>query len=416
MGGSVMTYVFPEGFLWGAATAGHQVEGDNLNSDTWFAEHVHPTVFQEPSGPGCDSYSRWAEDMDIAVSLGLNAYRFSVEWARIEPAPGEFSEDALAHYAAIIDRCIEFGLTPVVTYNHFTAPHWFAAMGSWLNPQAPELFARYCTVITERLGDRIGYAVTLNEPNLARLLTWINLPSFIAELERATLQACSEVAGVERYRLANVMLPEEMDAMAEGMEAGHRAGKAAIKAIRPDLPVGLSIAIIDDRVVGDDTSVRDRKRAEVYERWLRVARDDDFVGVQNYEAIPYDSDGLVPPPPGVPINGMGSAIDPTSLAGAVRYAYDQTGVRVLVTEHGLSHDDDALRVEFIRPALEGLAEVMASGVPVIGYMHWSLLDNFEWIFGYTKFYGLVEVDRAAFERTVKPSASVYAEVVRANAV
>lgn len=411
-----MTRSFPEGFLWGAATAGHQVEGDNSASDTWFAEHVSPSVFQEPSAGGCDSYARWAEDIDLAAGLGLNSYRFSVEWARIEPAEGVYDEDELDHYEAIVDRCVELGLAPVVTFNHFTSPHWFAAKGAWLAPDAPQVFARYCRVVAERLGDRIAYAITLNEPNLARLLTWIGLPPFVVELERATLQACSTKAGVERYRLSNVMLAEEMDAMWDGMEAGHRAGKAAIKAACPELPVGLSIAIIDDRVVGDDPSVRDRKRAEVYQRWLVLAREDDFVGVQNYEAVPYDADGAVPPPPGVPVNGMGSAIDPTSLAGAVRYAYEVTGRPVLVTEHGLSHDDDALRVPFIPAALDGLLDVMAEGVPVLGYTHWSLLDNFEWIFGYTKFYGLHAVDRTTYERTAKPSAAVYAGIARANAL
>lgn len=411
-----MTRSFPDGFLWGAATAGHQVEGDNRNSDTWFAEHVTPTVFHEPSGRACDSYARWAEDIDLAKGLGLNAYRFSVEWARVEPEEGRFDEDALAHYEAIVDRCNDLGLAPLVTYNHFTCPSWFAAKGSWLSPDAPAAFARYCGVLTERFGRKIGLVVTQNEPNLARLLTWIDLPAFVRDLERATLAACSEKAGVPRYRLANVMLPEEMDAMAEGMEAGHRAAKAAIKAVCPDLPVGLSIAIIDDRVVGEDASIRDRKRAEVYERWLRLAREDDFVGVQNYEAIPYDAEGAVRPAAGVPVNGMGSAIDPTSLGGAVRYAYAQAQVPVLVTEHGLSHDDDALRVAFIAPALASLLDAMDDGVPVLGYAHWSLVDNFEWIFGYTKFYGLHSVDRETFARSAKPSAAAYAAIVRANSV
>ena len=407
---------FPEGFLWAVATAGHQVEGNNDNSDTWFAEQMTPSVFMEKSGPGCDSYARWADDVDLAASLGLNAFRFSVEWARIEPETGVFDDDELDHYEAIIDRCLSLGLAPMVTFNHFTSPHWFAALGSWLNPDAPELFARYCRVLAERFGDKIAYAVTMNEPNLARLLTWIHLPDFVRDLERATLAACSQAAGVERYRLSNVMLPEEMDAMGDGMEAGHRAAKAAIKAACPSLPVGISIAIIDDRVIGDDASVRDRKRDEVYARWLRLAREDDFIGVQNYETVNYDGNGDIPPAPGEIINGMGTAIEPLSLAGAVRYAYEQTGVPVLVTEHGLSHDDDSLRVPFIPAALEGLLDVMESGVPVIGYTHWSLLDNFEWIFGYKKFYGIVAVDRTTFERTPKPSAAVYAEIVRAKAV
>ena len=403
---------FPGAFLWGVASAGHQNEGDNRTSDTWFAEQVTPTVFREPSGLACDGYRRWREDVSLVADLGLSAYRFSVEWARVEPVEGSFSTDALDHYEAIVDRCLELGLAPVVTFNHFTAPHWFAARGGWLDQEAPERFARYCDRVMERFGDRIAVAVTMNEPNLARLLTWIDLPPVVRDLERTTLEAASEAAGVARYRLANVMVPEEMDAMADGMTAGHRAARAAIKARRSDLPVGLSLAIIDDVVVGDDPSVRDRKRAEVYERWLELARDDDFLGVQNYERIHYDGAGAVPPPDGVPRNQMGSAVEPESLGGAVRYAYEMAQVPVLVTEHGMSTSDDTLRAGFIEPSLRGLLEVMEDGVPVLGYLHWTLMDNFEWIFGYGHQLGLYEVDRVTFERTPKPSAAAYADFVR----
>ena len=383
---------FPDDFLWGVASAGHQNEGDNTNSDTWFAEQVKPSVFQEPSGKACNGYELWSEDVDLAAGMGLNAYRFSVEWARVEPVEGTFSDEALDHYEAIVDRCLELGMAPVVTFNHFTSPHWFAMKSSWLSPEAPALFARYCDRVMARFGDRIAYAVTMNEPNLARLLSWLDLPAFVRDLERATLTAASEATGTT-YRLSNVMLPEEMDALADGMTAGHVAAKAAIKARRADLPVGLSLAIVDDVVVGDDPSVRDRKRAEVYQRWLELARADDFVGVQNYERVPYDGSGAVPVPDGVPRNQMGSAIEPLSLAGAVRYTYEATGVPVLVTEHGMSTEDDTQRAAFIEPSIDGLAGVMAAGVPVLGYLHWTLMDNFEWIFGYGHQLGLHEVDR-----------------------
>ena len=407
---------FPTDFLWGVASAGHQVEGDNVHSDTWFAEQVRPTVFKEPSGKACNSYELWAEDVDLAKGMGLNAYRFSVEWARVERSEGTFDEEALTHYEAIVDRCLEVGMAPVVTFNHFTSPHWFAMRGGWLDPKAPELFARYCDQVMERFGDRIAYAVTMNEPNLARLLSWMDLPPFIAELDRATLEAASEATGVPAYRLANVMLPEEMDGLADGMTAGHLAARAAIKARRPDLPVGLSLAVMDDVVVGDDASVRDRKRAECYEHWLRLARDDDFIGVQNYERIPYDGNGVVAHPEGTPLNQMGSALEPASLGGAVRYAHDATDVPVLVTEHGMSTSDDSQRADFIEPSLSGLLDAIDDGVPVIGYIHWTLMDNFEWIFGYGHQLGLHEVDRATFERTPKPSAGVYAAIVRASAI
>src|SRR5690242_7893444 len=111
-----MPHTFPAGFLWGVASAGHQIEGDNTTSDTWFAEHVSPTVFQEPSGRACDGYRLWREDVDLAAGMGLSAYRFSVEWARVEPAEGTFDHEALAHYEAVVDRCREHGMAPVVTF------------------------------------------------------------------------------------------------------------------------------------------------------------------------------------------------------------------------------------------------------------------------------------------------------------
>jgi beta-glucosidase len=202
----------------------------------------------------------------------------------------------------------------------------------------------------------------------------------VHDLERATLLAASEQAGVPRYRVANVVLAEDMDAIADAMIAGHRAAKEAIKARRPDLPVGLSLAMIDDQVVGDDASVRDRKRAEVYGRWLALVREDDFLGVQNYARAEYDGTGLLPPPPGAALDQMGAEIYPPSLAGAVRYAHSETGV------------------------------------PVLGYVHWALLDNFEWVFGYEYRFGLHEVDRQTFARRAKPSAAVYSAIARAGAV
>jgi len=407
---------FPKEFIWGVATSGHQCEGDNSASDTWFAEQVRPSVFREPSGRACNSYELWREDLDLVAGMGLTAYRFSLEWARIEPEEGHFSDDALAHYGAVIDGCLERGLAPIVTFNHFTSPHWFAQRGAWLDPQSPELFARYCGVVMDRIGAGIAVAVTLNEPNLARLLEWMHLPQFIRDLEAATLEAASRAAGVERYRLSNVVLPQEFDAMADGLAAGHTAARQAIKARRPDLPVGLSLAIMDDQVVGDDPSVRDRKRDEVYGRWLGLARADDFIGVQNYERARYDANGPVPPPDGVPRNQMGSDIYPLSLANACRYAHEATGVPVLVTEHGLATEDDRDRAGFIQPSLAGLLDAIEDGVPVLGYCFWTLLDNFEWIFGYDFHYGLHSVDRQTFVRTAKPSAGVYAAIARAKAL
>jgi beta-glucosidase len=404
---------FPADFLWGVATAGHQNEGDNVHSDTWFLENVTPSVFQDRSGKATNGWELWESDLDLVAGMNLNAYRFSVEWARVEPVEGEFSDEALAHYEAVVDGCLARGLAPIVTFNHFTSPHWFAARGAWLDPEAPELFARYCGAVMDRFGDRIRLAVTFNEPDLPEMLTWADLPSFVADLERATLAAASAAAGVERYRAGNVMLPEDFAGMRAGMTAGHQAAKAAIKARRPELPVGLSLAVVDDVAAPGGEDLRDRKRAEVYEHWLALAREDDFIGVQNYERIIYGPDGQVRPADGVAVNGMGTAVEPDSLRGAVEYVHSVAQVPVLVSEHGIGTEDDSIRAAFIEPSLEGLAQAIADGVPVIGYCHWTLMDNFEWIFGYGPKLGLHSVDRETFARTAKPSAGVYAELVRA---
>ena len=405
---------FPADFLWGVATAGHQNEGDNAHSDTWFLENVAPTIFQEPSGRAANGWELWEPDLDLVAGMGLNAYRFSVEWARVEPVEGEFSDEALDHYEAIVDGCLARGLAPIVTFSHFTSPHWFAKRGAWLDPEAPALFARFCGTVMDRFGDRIAIAVTFNEPDLPEMLTWADLPPFIAELERATLEAASREAGVERYRAGNVMLREDFPAMRAGMTAAHLAAKAAIKQRRPELPVGLSLAIVDDAAVPGGEELRDRKRAEVYEHWLELARDDDFIGVQNYERITYDADGPIAPAAGSVVNGMGTEVEPDSLRGAVAYVHAVSGVPVLVTEHGISTPDDAIRAGFIEPSLLGLEQAIRDGVPVLGYCHWTLMDNFEWIFGYSSQLGLFSVDRETFERTPKPSASAYAAAVHAR--
>ena len=279
------------------------------------------------------------------------------------------------------------------------------------------MFGRYADRLMQRFGDRIAYAVTLNEPNLparavlARAARLHPRPRPRDAEPRPPRRPASRRTGP-----SNVVLPEEIEAIEDGLAAGHVAARDAIKARRPDLPVGLSIAVMDDVVVGDDPSVRDRKRAECYERWLLLARDDDFLGVQNYERVPYDANGVVRPPEGAEVNQMGTMVEPLSLAEAVRYAHSVAGVPVLVTEHGMATDDDRQRAAFIEPALRGLLDVIEDGVPVLGYTHWTLMDNFEWIFGYAFKLGLHEVDRETLERTPKPSAGVYAAIAKAHAV
>ncbi|GAA4192883.1 family 1 glycosylhydrolase [Microbacterium oryzae] len=402
---------FPDDFLWGVATAGHQNEGGNVHSDIWHLENTTPSLFREQSGEACRAYDLFEADLDTVAGMGLNAYRFSVEWARIEPARGEVSQRELDHYERVVDAALERGIAPLVTFNHFASPHWFSAAGSWLASDAADLFADQCDRVMARFGDRLAAGVTLNEPNLEQLLqAGGKLPPVAEQIKREMLAAAARAAGTDRYFASNVIPADVQDDFQAGFTLAHRAAKAAIKARRADLPVGVSIAIADDVALPGGEEHRDARRAAVYDHWLEVAREDDFIGVQNYERFLFDASGEVLPDG--PRNGMGSVLEPASLAGAVRYAHEVSGVPVLVTEHGIQTDDDSQRAAFIPAALETLAAEIAAGTPVLGYCHWTLMDNFEWIFGYGPKLGLVSVDRDTFARTPKPSADAYAAVVR----
>ena len=157
---------FPKGFLVGAATAAHQVEGNNIHSDYWVQEHVEHSQFVEPSNEAVDHYHRYEEDIQLMAEAGLNAYRFSIEWARIEPKKGEFDDNEVEHYRKVIACCKEHGVEPIVTLHHFTSPAWLISMGGWENEEVVDLFARYVKYVIERLGSELKYVCTINEANM----------------------------------------------------------------------------------------------------------------------------------------------------------------------------------------------------------------------------------------------------------
>ena len=402
---------FPKGFLWGAATAAHQVEGNNVNNDNWLLEHVKPTLFPEPSGDACDHYHRYADDIKLLASLGFNTYRFSIEWARIEPEEGFFSSAELEHYRRMLAACHESHLTPMVTFNHFTLPRWLAARGGWENATAADLFGRYCERAAKHLGDLIAFAATLNEPNIPLLLSWLKLP-IPPEALSGMLAAAARASGSDRF---GFFLLGPGDKTLEVLLAAHHRGLAALKSGPGKYPVGLTLAISDDQAVGAD-SARDRKRAQLYGPWLEAAAKSDFIGVQTYTRSRVGKDGDLPADPGAEMTQMGYEFWPEALEQTIRYAAAQAKVPVYVTENGIGTDDDTRRIEYIKRALAGVQKCLADGVDVRGYVHWSLLDNFEWIFGYRPTFGLVAVNRDTQARTVKPSARFLGEIARRNSL
>jgi beta-glucosidase len=398
--------------VWGAATAAHQVEGNNVNSDLWVLEHCNPTLFEEPSLDACDHFHRYPEDIGLVAELGLNCYRFSIEWARVEPERGHFSTAALDHYRRVLAACHENGVTPMVTFYHFSSPRWFAGMGGWENASAGDLFVRYCERTAQHLGDLISYASTFNEPNLPMLLRWIShIDIPFTTVMRMSRQA-SRTVGSNKF---GCFFLGDADKLQRHMIATHHRALTVLKEGPGSYPVGFNLAIQDEQPVGPG-SRRDKKCSEAYDSWLAAAAGSDFLGLQSYTRCRVGKKGDLGPEDGVELTQMGYEFWPAALEACLRYAAARVTVPIYITESGVATDDDTRRIEYIRQSLEGVLSCLADGVDIRGYIHWSLLDNFEWIMGYRPKFGLIAVDRATQQRTVKPSAHYLSEIARSNRI
>ncbi len=410
-----MAFHFPDGFVWGTAAAAHQVEGNNVNSDFWLLEHTPDTIFREPSGDACDHFHLYPHDIALMAQLGFASYRLSIEWARIEPEPGFFSKAALDHYRRMLASCHEHGIMPCVTFHHFTSPRWFTADGGWEDKKAVDRFARYCERAAKHLGDMIGMACTINEANLTPSLAVRGvLPHdgvkthvpFFAEAARrcgTTLERFGPFLLGHPFKIRDVMLE------------AHAKARDALKAAPGDFPVGVTLSMSDYQAVPGGEAVRDKALAEDFDPFLELARQDDFLGVQTYSRTRFGPDGPLGPEEGVEVLIMGYEFWPESLEATIRYAYDKARVPIHVTENGIGTNDDEQRIEYVRRALEGVVSCLKDGLDVRGYYYWSMLDNFEWLFGYGPQFGLVAVDRETQLRTAKPSAFYLGRIARANA-
>jgi beta-glucosidase len=406
---------FPARFMWGTAGAAHQIEGGNVNSDCWVMEHIPGSPFAEVSGDACDHYHRYPEDIALIASLGFNTYRFSIEWARIEPEEGEFSMAALDHYRRMLATCHAHGLTPIVTYHHFTSPRWFAARGGWEKIGNAPLFARYCARATDHLGDLIGAACTLNEPNVGLLIQQMGFMLSDEKLLRAPFRlAAAKAVGSETFAAFPFGCRHAL--ARDTFLKAHRLAVEAIKSGPGDFPVGMTLALADHQAAPGGEARRDRARRDVDDVFLDVARDDDFIGVQTYTRQRYGPDGVLPSEEGVERTQMGYEFWPEALEATIRYATHYTGRPALVTENGIGTDDDTRRIEYIRRALLGVSRCLRDGIDVLGYCYWSVFDNFEWAMGYRPTFGLIAVDRVTQVRTLKPSATWLGNVARANAL
>ncbi len=418
---------FPEYFLIGAATAAHQVEGNNLHSDYWAQEHMPHTSFAEPSGLACDHYNRYEEDIKLLSDAGLNAYRFSVEWARIEPEEGKFDEAEVEHYRKVIACCKAHGVEPIVTLHHFTSPVWLIRKGGWEAESTVEDFRRYAAYVTEQLGSELKYICTINEANMGLQLAAIS-KRFMLMMQQAAqardakkeegkvqvgmnfekMMENRKFAAMENAQVFGTPQPQifvssrtpEGDAL---VFRAHQAAKEAIKALYPSIRVGITLSMHDLQALPGGESFAEAAWEEEFRHYLPYIRDDDFLGVQNYTRTQYGPQGQLPCPEGAELTQMDYEFYPEALEHVIRKVHEDFEGDLIVTENGVAVSDDSRRVEFIRRALQGVSNCVSDGIPVKGYCYWSLMDNFEWQKGYSMTFGLIAVDRATMERHPKES-------------
>ncbi|SET34894.1 beta-glucosidase [Pseudobutyrivibrio sp. C4] len=422
--------LFNKDFMLGAATAAHQVEGNNVGSDYWIMENLEHSVFVEKSGSAVDHYNRYEEDIDLLKKAGLNAYRFSIEWARIEPVEGQWNEKEMEHYIKVIDYCLANGIEPVVTYHHFSSPAWLITKGGWESPDVVRYFERYAKYVTEHVAGKVKYVCTINEANMRLQMAFLikDITERMSKQSEIQNQEGSVQVGVNLSQNQSQMMMSMMETakafniddprkvanfVSQASEEGdllvmkaHNAARNAIKSVDPSIQVGLTLSLHDIQCV--DGGEENAKKAwdDEFTHYLPYIEKDDFLGVQCYTRKIFDENGANSSFETGTKTQMGYEDYPAGIVNVVRRCAEEFKGTIIVTENGIATSDDERRCEFIKEALTGLNDCITEGIKLKGYFAWSLLDNFEWQKGFSMTFGLIAVDRNTMERTPKKSLKV----------
>lgn len=421
-------YDFPKSFLFGASTSAYQVEGGNFRSDWYRFElekakdwarrsrnynygqgsisqqswdmHRNEISSQQQyySGPATDYWNRYETDLRRAKQdLGLSAYRFSVEWARVETSPGQFDPEALRRYREMAKLCRELGMEPFVTLWHFSLPQWFAEAGGWANSESPAIFERYASKVIAELSDQLEYVSTMNEPWTYVLLSYLT----------------GQWPHHQRFPLLWTPL------VCRNLIRSHRKTYASLKNQFPSLQVGVCLSYAQFEVASTRFKPWSRQVNRLWS-WLsndyfesRMAPSSDWLGVQYYF---HSRTRLIPLRHGrTKTNDLGWTLVPRGHYPLLMRA-SAYGKPIYVTESGIADSLDRFRAQYIRDSLKWIGQAIDKGADVRGYFYWSLLDNLEWDKGRWPRFGLYEVDYATLERKLRPSGQEYAEIIRSHRV
>lgn len=408
-----MKYKFPKNFLWGAATSAHQVEGDNHNDwSKWEKENAEklareaktkyakwqqekfPEMFNPAnyiSGEAANHYNLYEKDFDIAKSLGHNSHRFSIEWSRIEPEEGEFNEKEIEHYRQVVKALRARGMEPFVTLWHWPLPVWLSAKGGWESKKIADYFERYAGKMAKEIPD-IKFWITLNEPEV--------------------YASHSYLSGNWTPQKRNYFVYRRV---IRNLVKAHKKAYTVIKSVQPDSKIGIAkhnlyFEAYKNRLVNKFL----KKISDMWwNEWFlkKIKKHQDVIGVNNYHhnRINYGFNKNE----NKKISDMAWELYPESLAFVVR-DLAKYKLPIYVAEHGLADADDSRREWFLTESLKHLQCAIQEGVPVKGYTHWSLLDNFEWDKGFWPRFGLVEIDYKTMGRRIRNSAQTYAKICQSN--
>lgn len=410
--------IFPKNFFWGASTASHQVEGGSENQwSVWELAHAkelangaekrlgHLPNWEEikkrasdpnnyVSGKGVDHWGRYKEDFDIAKKLSLNALRFGIEWSRLEPEEGKWDESAVAHYRDYIKQLKNCGLEPFMNIWHWTVPLWFEEKGGFTKGSNLKYFYRFVQKIADEYGSELSFAITLNEPNVYTTFGFVTgeWPPQDQNPIKATVVYINLVRAHKRsYQILKKANPH--------MQVGIASQLANIQAKRPH-------NVIDQ--------VSTKIMRYLWDWWFlrRIRNQQDFVGF-NYYFTDYYKDVFKRENPTVPLSDLGWYMEPEGLYPLLLRVWAHHKKPIYVTENGVADEHDQYRQWWLQETIIAMERAISEGVEVAGYFHWSLLDNFEWAYGWWPKFGLVEVDRKnGMERKIRPSALWYANFIK----
>ncbi len=381
---------FPDGFLWGASTSSYQVEG-GINNNDWAVSDRVPKA-----GAACDTYNRYREDFGIAKYLHHNAHRMSLEWARIEPQKGQFSEDALRHYHDMLSFLKDNGFKTFVTLHHFTNPAWTAREGSWNNPKMVKYYSAYVDKVAQSLGHLVDFWITVNEPKMYAGLAYAQ--------------------GIWPPFQKGLWKPKRVY---DRLLAAHNRAYSIIHSYYPEAKVGFSqnIAWSEAEHPGLD------RLAIRFSDWLSYSALNktkyDFIGLNHYMYyrvhLAFSWRKYLHISRGEKLTERGWAIHPDALY-LVLMKLKSYKKPIYITENGIADHTDQYRAEYINDYLTATHRAIMNGADVRGYLHWSLLDNFEWEDGYKWKFGLVAVDFKTQKRTIRESAFAYSHICEDNAI